>query len=119
MSDSFVTPWIVALQALLCMGFSRQEYWSGLPFLPQGGLPDPGTEPMAPVSPVMAGRHFTIEPHFSQLSRSMKDSLIAQLVKNPLAMWETWVQSLGWDDPLEKGSATHSSILAWRISWTV
>jgi len=34
-------------------------------------------------------------------------------------MWETWVQSLGWEDPLEKGKATHSSILAWRISWTV
>ena len=33
-------------------------------------------------------------------------------------MWETWVQSLGWEDPLEKGMATHSSILAWRISWT-
>ena len=39
-------------------------------------------------------------------------SLVAQLVKNPLVMWETWVQSLGWEDPLEKGKATHSSILA-------
>ena len=46
-------------------------------------------------------------------------SLIAQLVKNPPAMWETWVHSLGWEDPLEKGKATHSSILAWRIPWTV
>ena len=46
-------------------------------------------------------------------------SLVAQLVKNPPAMWETWVQSLGWEDPLEKGKATHSSILAWRIPWTV
>ena len=47
-------------------------------------------------------------------------SLVVQLVKNPLAIWETWVQSLGWADPLEKGKATHSSILAWRIakSWT-
>ena len=44
---------------------------------------------------------------------------MAQLVKNPLAIWETWVQSLGWVDPLEKGKATHSSILAWRILWTV
>ena len=42
----------------------------------------------------------------------------AQLVKNPLAMWETWVRSLGWEDPLEKGTATYSSILAWRIPWT-
>ena len=45
--------------------------------------------------------------------------LVAQLVKNPPAMLETWVPSLGWEDPLEKGKATHSSILAWRIPWTV
>ena len=42
---------------------------------------------------------------------------MAQLVKNPPAMWETWVRSLGWEDPLEKGRATHSSILAWRVPW--
>ena len=42
-------------------------------------------------------------------------SLVAQLIKNPPAMWETWVWSLGWEDSLEKGAATHSSILAWRI----
>ena len=41
---------------------------------------------------------------------------MAQLVKNPLVMWETWVRSLGWEKPLEKGKATHSSILAWRIA---
>ena len=46
-------------------------------------------------------------------------SLVAQLVKNLPAMQETWVWSLGWEDPLEKGKATHSSILAWRIRWTV
>ena len=40
------------------------------------------------------------------------------MVKNLPAVQETWVQSLGWDDPLEKGMATHSSILAWRIPWT-
>ena len=45
--------------------------------------------------------------------------LVAQLVKNPPAIWETWVWFLGWEDPLEKGKATHSSILAWRIPWTV
>ena len=45
-------------------------------------------------------------------------SLVAQLVKNLPAMWETWVRSLGWEDPLEKEMATHSSILAWRIPWT-
>ena len=46
-------------------------------------------------------------------------SLVAQLVKNPPTVQETWVQSLGWEDPLEEGKATHSSILAWRIPWTV
>ena len=45
-------------------------------------------------------------------------SLVTQLVKNPPAMWETWVQSLGWEDPLEKGMVTHSSILAWIIPGT-
>ena len=45
-------------------------------------------------------------------------SLVAQLVKNPPAVRETWVPSLGWEDPLQKGMATHSSILAWRIPWT-
>ena len=46
-------------------------------------------------------------------------SLVAQLVRNLPAMWETWVWSLGWEDSLEKGKATHSSILVWRIPWTV
>ena len=46
-------------------------------------------------------------------------SLVAQLVRNLPAMRETLVRSLGWEDPLEKGKATHSSILAWRIPWTV
>ena len=46
-------------------------------------------------------------------------SLVAQMVENPPAMQETWVQSLAQEDPLEKGMATYSSILAWRIPWTV
>ena len=46
-------------------------------------------------------------------------SLVAQLVKNLPAMQETWAQSLGWEDPLKKGKAAHSSILAWKIPWTV
>ena len=52
--------------------------------------------------------HFTI----------LQGSLVAQLVKNLPAVWETWVQSLGWDDPVKKGKATHSDILAWRIPWS-
>ena len=46
-------------------------------------------------------------------------SHVAQLAKNLSAMQETWVQSLGWEDPLEKGMATHSNTLAWRIPWTI
>jgi len=46
-------------------------------------------------------------------------SLVTQLVKNPPAIRETWVQSLGWEDPLEKGKATHTSMLALRITWTI
>ena len=46
-------------------------------------------------------------------------SLVAQLIKNPPAMQETWVRSLGWEDPPEKGKATHSSIQAWRIPWAI
>ena len=52
------------------------------------------------------------------MSGLLKASLVAQMVKNPPAMQETWVRSLGWEDPLDKGTTTHSSILAWRIPWT-
>ena len=55
----FTTPWTVALQAPLSVKFSRQEYWSGLPFLTPGDLPNPG---MKPASPALAGRFFTTTP---------------------------------------------------------
>ena len=58
----FVTPWTEARQAPLSLGFSRQEYWHGLPFLPPGDHPEPGTEPTSPVCPALAGRFFTTEP---------------------------------------------------------
>ena len=58
MSDSAIL-WTVALQAPLSMGFSRQEYWSGLPFPSPEDLPDRGTEPVSLVSPALAGRFFT------------------------------------------------------------
>ena len=51
------------------------------------------------------------------MGEMIQASLVAQMVKNLPAVWETWVQSLGWEDPLEKGMATHSSILAWRLPW--
>ena len=59
MSSSSAVPWTVALQAPLSMGFTRQEYWSGLPFLSLRDLPNPGIEP---TSPTLAGRFFTASP---------------------------------------------------------
>ena len=50
--------------------------------------------------------------------REIQPFLVAQTVKNPPVMRETWVRSLGWEDPLEEGIVTHSDILAWRIPWT-
>jgi len=49
---------------------------------------------------------------------TLEPSLVSQMVKNMFAMQDTWVQPIRWEDPLEKGMATHSSILAWRIPWT-
>ena len=83
------TLWTAAHQAPLSLGSSQQEYWSGLPCPPQN------TE-----------------------CGSFIVSLVAQMVKNPPAMRDTWVQSLGREDPLEKGMAIHSNILAWRIPQT-
>ena len=84
------------------MGFPSQEYWSELPFPSPGDLPNPRIEL---ISPVLARKFFIT-------------SLVAQLVKNLPAMQDTWVRFVGWEDPLEKEMATHSSILAWRIQWT-
>ena len=63
--------------------------------------------------------YWKISSNLGWTSSTYGASLVAQLVKNPPAMQETWVQSLGWEDPLEKGKANHSSILASRIPWTV
>ena len=58
----FVTAWTVAHQAPLFLGFSRQEYWGGLPFPPPGDLPNPGIEPVCLISPALAGRFLTTVP---------------------------------------------------------
>ena len=71
---------------------------------------DPGSIPGLGRSP---GEGISYPPQYSWAS------VVTQTVKNLPAMWETWVRSLGWEDPLEQGKATHSSILAWRIPWTV
>ena len=65
------------------------------------------TEIINPLQPLIMARYHVF-----------RASLVAQTVKNPPTMWETWVRSLGWEDLLEEGMATHSSILAWRIPWT-
>ena len=57
----FVTPWTIACQGPLSMGFSRQEYWSGLLCPPPGDLPDPGIKPQSLMSPVLTARFFTTE----------------------------------------------------------
>ena len=62
-----------------------------------------------------SGRNHTF---FNGCRFSERASLIAQMVKNLPAMRETWIRFLGWEDLLEEGMATHSSILAWRIPWT-
>ena len=64
---------------------------------------------MIPQSGISSGEGIVYPLQYSWVS------LVSQLVKNLPAMWETWVRSLGWEDPLEKGMATHSSLLAWRI----
>ena len=132
----FVTPRTVACQVPLSMEFSRQEYWSGLPFPSPGDLPDPEIEPVYLGSPALAGRFFTIElprkPKYvcmythththththTYTYTHVKASLVAQMVKNLPARQETKVQSLDQEDPLEKGMATHFSILAWKIPCT-
>ena len=133
----FATPWTVAYQAPPSMGFSRQEYWSGLPFPSPGDLPDPGIEPGSPAFQADAlaseppGKPNAGDPgSITGSGRSAGErighplqyswaSLVAQLVKNLPAEQETWGQSLGWEESLEKKNTTHSSILAWRMPWTI
>ena len=65
------TPWTVAYQTSLSMGFSRQEYWSGLPFPPPGDLPNPGIKPASLSSPILAGRFFTTSTTWESESHSV------------------------------------------------
>ena len=125
-----MTPWTIAHQAPLSMEFSRQEYyWNGLPFPSPGDLPHPGIKPRfhtlqanftnwatreATTTACIVNNHYE---HFLLLllqfnakrtgAKKNWASLMAQMVKNLPAMQETWVQSLGWEDALEKGMATH------------
>ena len=100
-----MTPWTAAHQVPPLVRFSRQDYWSGLPFPSSGEFPDPGTEPGSPVLQ-------------ADSLPSLRASLVAQTVRVLPAIQETQVQCLGQEDPLEEGMAIHSSILAWEVSWT-
>ena len=121
----FATPWTVAYQASPSMGFSRQEYWSGLPFPSPGDLPDPGTEPG---SPALEADALTSEPPGKPKYRDTFILLISthtgyfqaipECLSGKESSWEMWTQSLGWKDPPEKEMAMHCSILAWKIPRT-
>ena len=101
------------------MEFCRQEQWSGLPFPSSEDLPNPGllySRQIICVAGQTPKRFFVQAP---KKSCNIQSGLPGgSVVNNPPAMQETWVQSLGWEDPLEKEMATHSSILAWKIPWT-
>ena len=165
------TPRTAAHQAPPSLGFSRQEYWSGLPFPPPGDLPDPGIEPRPPVCPALQvdslPRGHRESPYILFLSSHVRPQTQKAETPNQLVHFflvklnessnqdvptpahllqsgpkdiartglpggsvvtnlragqetqESWVQSLGREDPLEEEMATHSSFLAWRIPQTV
>ena len=78
----FVMPWTVGSQAPLSLGFSRQEYWDGLPFPSPGDLPDPGTEPVSLTCPALAGRFFTTEISLDTFPCTWLINLMLGAVKN-------------------------------------
>ena len=85
-SRLFVTLWTVVCQAPLSMGFSRREYWSGLPCPPPGDLPDPGIEPESLMSPAFAGGFFTTEPpESSELPRDPTIPLLGIYLEKNMA----------------------------------
>ena len=85
--SDFATLWTVACQASLSMGFSRQEYWSGLPFPPPGDLPDPGIKP---ISPALAGVFFTT----STTWEAPNYCLPVGFLRNSAISWQKWVVHL-------------------------
>ena len=96
----FATPWTICCQAPRALDVPGKSPGVDCHFLHQG------------IFPIIYSL-FIVTSY--QKFLSIWASLVTQAVKNSLAMWETWVQSLSWEDPLEEGMATHSSILAWRI----
>ena len=93
----------------LCMDFSK-HLWKDKPL---------DFKPVKGRSAIIKGKWLNPFFEFDQTWEEIRVSLVAQLEKKLPAMWEAWARSLGWEDPLEKGRATHSSILAWKILWSV
>ena len=108
----FVTPWTVAHQAPLSMGFSRQEYWSGLPFPPPGHLPNPGIEPMSLMSPALAGRFFTTSAIWE--ARIKANVQVTHSSEIPVS-WPLW--SAHASLPRLK-TGNHCCSVAWNLSQT-
>jgi len=81
----FATPWTIAHQAPLSMGFSREEYWSGLPCPPPRHLTDPGIEPVSPMSPALAGSFFTTSATW-EAEREMSEACTLEYVSCPKAI---------------------------------
>ena len=78
----FVTPWTVARQAPLSVGFSRQEYWNGLPCPPPGDFPDPEIEPTSLMSPALAGVFFTTNATWEAPKRIIDANILLQIIKS-------------------------------------
>ena len=114
-TDSWQPAWTVARQAPLSMGFSSKHTAVVCHALLQGIFPTQESNP-----PLLCLLHWQAGSSLLEPPGKPKWCLhtVAQLVKNLPAVQETRVQSLGWEDPLEKETATYSSILAWKISWT-
>ena len=103
--------WTAARQVPLSMGFFREKYWCGLPFPSPGDLPNSGIKPGS----LMSYLHWQA----GSLPLSFPGgAVVNNLPANAGKTQERLIQSMGWEDPLKEGMATHSSILAWKIPWT-
>ena len=120
MSDSFVTPWTVAHQAPLSMGFPRQEYWNGLPFLSPGDLPNPGIEPASPARQADSlplshlGSHLGEVSKFDDLSHSSTLTWKIPWMEEPGRLQSMGSLRVGqdWATSLSLFTFTH-----WRRKW--
>ena len=118
----FVTPWTIAHQAPLSMGFSRQEYWNGLPSPPPGDLPNPGIKPTSPVSLALAGEFFTTEPPGKTFYKSLNFDVPQSWVHRPLsAPFQLSRVRFNWsgDGEMKVNMKSLSHVQVFVITWTV